>query len=105
MNTSNFVHAAFAVVFQVAIGCISDNWLAGGMFAIGWFISREHASRQYHLAGWVIGPGGKSIKEMEPWEGMDMTKWGKDSTFDWLLATVAVSVVYVVARYGSQLFF
>lgn len=40
----------------------------------------------------AIGAAGRSIKDLKPWEGMDVVKWSKDHLLD-----LAVPVVAVVA--------
>lgn len=89
MIKSAFVHAAFALLFQLAVGLSTGNWWAGAAGGALFFLGREHAQRQYQLAA------GGSIKDLKPWEGMDVVKWSKDHLLD--LAVPAIAVIAVAA--------
>jgi len=49
MNQTNFEHAGFAVLMQLAIGLPTGNWWAGACFGIAFFLGREHAQAQAKL--------------------------------------------------------
>lgn len=87
MIKTSLVHVAFALAFQAAIGALAGNLWVGAAFAAAWFISREHAQRQYKLAA------GRSIKDLKPWEGMDVINWTRDAKLDAALPLVAVVVL------------
>ncbi len=89
INKSNLVHTAFAVGFQIPLGLLTGNFCYGAVLAIGFFLGREHAQRQYNIAK----EKKVTVKDLKPWEGFDIIKWSEDSTFDWLLPTVVSSIV------------
>ena len=88
MNRTHFEHAGYALLFQFVIAsafwlCV-DMWTvglwSGGLFAIGFFIGREHAQAQnkYHL---------------NEFQAFDVRLWSWDSRLDLLFPFVAVLVV------------
>jgi hypothetical protein len=88
LNASNLIHAGAALVAQGVIGLTTDNWWAGAAFGAAFFLGREHAQRQYKLAGWTKGT---SIKDLNSWEGFDFFLWKRDALLD-LFAPVLVVV-------------
>lgn len=72
------VHLAFSLAFTLAVGVGTGNWYAGATGASLFMLGREHAQRQYQLAA------GRSIKDLKPWEGMDLFKWSADHLSDLL---------------------
>jgi hypothetical protein len=86
---SALLHAAFALGAQAILGLLTGNWWLGAALGIGWFWSREHAQRQYKLAA------GTSIKNLAPWEGMDVVRWNRDAILDAVAPTLAVIGVAV----------
>ena len=83
MNLSNFVHAAFALVFQLSAFILTSNpWYGVCLVALFW--GREHAQKQYNIARQRMC----TVKELAWWEGADMTKWSKDSLLDFFVPLV-----------------
>lgn len=85
MNKSNFVHAAIALVLQAAILIITLNPWYGFALAAGIFWSREHDQKQHNIAKQKKC----TLKDLEWYEGGDMTKWSKDSLLDFFVPFVA----------------
>jgi hypothetical protein len=88
MNRSHLIHILFALACQLAIGLLTGNWWAGAAFGAAFFVGREHAQRQYKIAGWTKG---LSINELNAWEGFDFFLWKRDALLD-LFAPVLVVI-------------
>lgn len=96
MNRTSFEHAAIAVLIQVGIALLTDNWLAGGCAAAFVFIGREHAQAEYR---WIAAFGSGYRANMPAWGGFDPRVWNKlDPWLDWLLPSASVGAVYLVSR-------
>lgn len=91
MNQTNINHAIIALVMQAVVGAITGNWLAGALFAIGWFVSREHAQRECQLSLRT----GRTVQSLKVWEGF--TGWDQDRYLDSGLPVVATSIVWLVS--------
>jgi hypothetical protein len=90
MNKSNVVHAAIGIVLQLAIFLLTWNAWYGFALVAGIFWSREQAQKQYHIAK------GRSINELQWYEGGDMTKWSKDSLLDFFAPFGATLVIAIL---------
>lgn len=93
MNKSNFVHAAIALVLQAAILIITLNPWYGFALAAGIFWSREHDQKQHNIAKQKKC----TLKDLEWYEGGDMTKWSKDSLLDFFVpffATLGAALAF-----------
>jgi len=75
VNQSNFEHAGYAVLMQLPFALFGYAWV-GAVFAIAWFISREHAQREVQVAR----ASGRLIGDLKPWEGFQ--GWDKDRCLD-----------------------
>ena len=93
MNASNFQHALWAVLFQVPLGLVTGNFWLGVAFSSGFFLGREVAQREYKLTN------GGSVKDLKPWAGFDILKWGLDAKLDLLFPVVATVAVAVLSKY------
>ena len=93
MNSSNFIHAALALMIQVAIGLVTGNWIYGALIAGGLFWGREHAQKQYNIAKQKHC----TVKDLKWWEGGDMTKWSKDSLLDFITPSVLTIIVWIIS--------
>jgi hypothetical protein len=93
MNSSNFVHAAIALVIQAAIFIITLNPWYGFAAASGLFWGREHDQKQHNIAKQKKC----TLKDLEWYEGGDMTKWSKDSLLDFFtpfFATLGAALAF-----------
>lgn len=86
MNRTNWEHAVAALGFQLLVGFLTGNWLAGAMLGFGFFLGREHAQEQDRL--------GYTIKQAL--QAFDFRNWKLDSQLDLLFPTIAVAVVYAI---------
>ena len=86
MNKSNFMHALFAVLMQAPFAAFGLPWV-GAAFAIGFFISREHAHRQVDIRTVT----GEPVPQQNPLKGF--LGWSLDAKLDALFPTVAVLLV------------
>ena len=93
MNKSNFVHALMAVVLQCVIALITGNWWYGVFLSAGLFWGREHDQKQHNIAEAT----GRKVKDLEWYEGANMTQWSKDSVLDFVSPVVASTILAVVA--------
>lgn len=89
MNMSNFVHATIAVIMQAAIYIMTLNPWYGFAVAAGLFWGREHDQKQHNIAKQL----GCTIKDLNWYDGADMTKWSKDSLLDFFFPFVATFVM------------
>ena len=97
MNKSNFLHGAYAVLFQIVLGLLTGNLWIGAAFSIGFFFSREQTQKQYRRQQET----GESLKTMAPWVGLDFWRWDADALGDWL---TPVAVVTAAALFGPIAF-
>lgn len=95
MNQSNFVHAAIAFIMQAAIFIVTSNPWYGFALATGLFWGREHDQKQHNIAKQL----GCTLKDLEWYDGADMTKWSKDSLLDFFFPFVATFVMAIVCTY------
>lgn len=100
MNKSNFVHAAFALIFQLALlGTLFTlgPYVTCGAGAVLFFLAREQDQRQHNLQK----ASGRSLKDMKPWEGLDILDWPRDSQLDLLMPVVAVAITSMLAYFAG----
>jgi len=88
MNQTNFTHAAIATALCLIVTGLSGNILAGALFAIGVFVGREHAQREYKLG---------DPSKLHGYEALDIWRWSLDAKLDLLFPVIAVSIVSVIA--------
>lgn len=86
VNRTHIEHIVYALLMQAAVGLLSGNWWAGAALAIGFFVAREHAQREYQLGG----PVG-----LWPWQGF--IGWRNDAVLDAVCPAVAVVIVALIA--------
>ncbi len=84
MNRTNFEHAAIAVFLQLLLAAITGSLVLGAVFAVGVFIGREHAQREYRLG---------DPSKLKGYEALDFWRWTLDEQLDLLFPVVAVALV------------
>ena len=88
-------HILLAVVIQLTIRTLLRSWWAGAAVAISWFVSREITQAEYR---WIEHYGGGHRASMPWWGGLDGRVWQyADPWLDWIVPTVLVVVIAVVA--------
>ena len=87
MNQTNFTHAGIAVALCLLVAGLSGNVLAGALFAIGVFVGREHAQREYKIG---------NPSKLNGYEALDIWRWNLDAKLDLLFPVIAVSLVSLV---------
>lgn len=92
MNKSNFIHAAIAVLIQLAILIITGSMIYGAIFSSAWFISREYTQREYKLH--TFG-NGYSLRWYQGFTG-----WSLDNWLDAAMPVVAVTGLAVLWHFG-----
>jgi len=88
-------HIAIALVAQALVAVPTGNWLAGGLFAAGIFVGREHAQAEYR---WIETYGKRKRANMPWYGGLDPKVWNRKSILDWLLPLLCVSLVAFVLQ-------
>lgn len=89
MNQTNFEHVIAAIGFQLFVGLLTGNWLAGACLGFGFFFGREHAQEQDRI--------GYTLKQA--FQAFDLRKWKLDSILDMVFPLIAVTVVYVISYF------
>ena len=87
MNTSNVTHAVWAIAMQFIGTLLTGNVWAGALFAIGFYIGREHAQQEYKYA--------KDVTTLKWYAGF--TGWSKDKWLDVITPLVAVFIIGGIA--------
>lgn len=88
MNQTNFEHAGFAALMQLAIGLISGDWFAGVCFGVAFFLGREHAQAQAKI--------GYTFKTT--FQAFNVRKWSLDAQLDLLFPTVTCLVILAIVK-------
>lgn len=94
MNRTNFEHAFYALLMQLAAWPFFGPW-AGVWIALAYFWSREVMQRELylkHLRGF------DTLDKLAPFEGWRFWEWGRDSLLDVALPAAAT---IIVALYGD----
>lgn len=86
MNETNFEHAIFAVLMQIAAGLLTGNWWIGAAAGAFFFLGREHAQAENRVKkeGWAKYP---------EFECLAPRFWSMDAVLDWVCPAVAVVLV------------
>lgn len=87
------MHIIVAILMQVIIGFIFNNWNAGACFASAFYIGREITQAEYRIIEQFYN--GKRVNM--PWYGaFERRAWNVKSMLDWILPSVAViSIAYL----------
>jgi hypothetical protein len=88
MNKTSFEHLVVAILLQAAYGYAFGDWITGGAFAIGLFVGREHAQREYKLG---------DPSKLVGYEALDFWRWSLDAKLDLILPVTGVLIVMGVA--------
>ncbi len=95
MNKSNVTHAAIAVLIQATVFVLTLNPWYGFCLAVGIFWGREHDQKQHNIAKQLKC----TLKDLEWYEGADMTKWSKDSLLDFFTPFFVTLIAAIVCGY------
>ena len=85
MNRTNFEHAGYALLMQMALWPFVGP-VAGGLFAIGFFLGREHSQREE-----IISPHNRD----NPFPAFKIWEWEQDEQLDLLFPVIAVLSVAI----------
>jgi hypothetical protein len=85
MNKTHIEHTVVALLLQIAYGLVFHDWLTGGIFAIGLFLGREHAQREYKIG---------DPSKLYGYEALDYWRWSTDAKLDLACPTLAVILLY-----------
>ena len=94
MNITNFQHALYALLMQGFLFVVTGNPWIGAAFAIGFFLSREHAQRQVDIKITT----GVGIVGQNPFDGF--RGWSLDAKLDALFPAIAVILATVIYGYS-----
>ena len=89
MNQTNFEHAGYALLMQLVVGLVFNDWFAGACFGFAFFLGREHAQYQD-----TIGYGFK-----QTFQAFEVWKWSLDSKLDLLFPTITVLAVLLLTKF------
>lgn len=95
MDVSPLLHAACAVIVQVAVGLITGNWMWGAAIGCTFFIAREHTQAEYR---WIAEYGTGKRSNMPWWGGFDYRAWDLASVLDFAVPVVSVMTVWLIAQ-------
>lgn len=90
MNQTHIEHLLVALILQAIPGAFFGDWITGGVFAVGIFLGREHAQREYK-----IGDPSKLVG----YEALDFWRWSRDAQIDLLLPVAGVIGLAMLASY------
>ena len=99
MNITHLEHAIYALLIQGVFVLIfwrhtfATGTAIGAAFAAGFFISREHAQREYKIG---------DPSRLMPWEAFDVWNWSTDAQLDMVVPVVVVIAVAMVARRAGR---
>ncbi|HNG04735.1 MAG TPA: hypothetical protein PKL59_21255 [Nitrospira sp.] len=85
MNRTNFEHAGYALLMQMALWPFVGP-VAGGLFAIGFFLGREHSQREE-----IVSPHNRD----NPFPAFKIWEWEQDEQLDFLFPVIAVLSVAI----------
>lgn len=89
MNKTHFEHLGIAIVFTLIGAAFGYAWI-GAAFAIGIFVGREHAQREYKIG---------NPSKLVGYEALDFWRWSLDAKLDLLFPVVAAISVACVVEY------
>ncbi|QIL02383.1 hypothetical protein G7078_05980 [Sphingomonas sinipercae] len=88
-------HIVIALLIQAAVALPLRNWWAGAAAACAWAIAREVTQAEYR---W-IERFGAGVRANMPWHGgFDPRVWSADALADWLVPSLVVIAVALLAR-------
>lgn len=87
MNKTNFEHAFYAVLMQVVVFLVTNNWWTGAAFGMAFFLGREHAQAQIKY-------------DLGDFAAFDIRRWNLDARLDLIFPVVATAVLALI---GSNL--
>ncbi len=91
----NLEHSAYALLFMAIIGLLTNNWLAGAMLGVGFFLGREHAQAEYR----VIQKFYDGKRANMPWYGgFEPRGWDRKSVLDFVLPIAATAIVLIILK-------
>lgn len=95
MGVNMIQHPAYALLFMAIIGLLTNNWLAGAMLGVGFFLGREHAQAEYR----VIQKFYEGKRANMPWYGgFEPRGWDLKSILDFGLPIAATAIVFIILK-------
>jgi hypothetical protein len=90
----NLEHTVIALVIQVILAALFNNWYIGAILASGIFIGREYAQAEYR---W-IAKYGKGLRENMRWDDpLDPEVWNFHNFFwNLVLPIICVSIMVII---------
>ena len=97
MNSSNFIHAGYALLMQFIVWLITGDLLAGAMLGVGFFAGRAHSQAEYRSIEQFYG--GKRANLPNEFVAFMPRAWDLDSVLDLVFPIIATSIVCVAASF------
>ena len=89
----NLEHPAYALLFMVVIGLLTNNWFAGACFGSAFFLGREHTQAEYR----VIEHFYEGKRTNMPWYGgFEIRAWDLKSVLDFGLPIIVTTITLVI---------
>lgn len=91
LNVTNFEHAIFAMLLQVALSFVMDVAAAGAV-AVAVFFGREYAQVEYSIRAQT----GRSLTAMMPWHVLKPRLWSVDAVMDVMLPAIGCATIAIM---------
>lgn len=90
MNTSNFIHAGFALAIQLVVYLLGFGLIAGAFAGAFYFIGREYAQAEYR---YIQKFAGGKRSNMPYFGGFSPKAWELDALLDFIIPTITVTLI------------
>lgn len=92
MNRTQFEHAFFALLIQLALSPVV-GMDGGGVAAVFGMFMREFAQVEYQLRA----KSGMTLTQIMPWHVLKPRLWSLDGMLDWLVPALFCYIAFIVS--------
>lgn len=92
MDMTPLMHAGVAALMQSIMGCMTGDWVIGGVAGCVWFVAREQTQAEYR---WISMYGSGKRANMPWWGGFDWRAWDAGSILDCIVPMLACVAVWL----------